>query len=584
MRAENVHAGGPQGGGLHAPPADGRPADPTLEAGPSGATALARWLHAAGVRVVFVLPGGHILPLMGALHQAGVRLVGVRHESAAAQMAQGWALATGQPGVALVTAGAGFTHAVTGLVDAATGRLPLVLIAGRSRSRLRGREAVQDFDQAALAQTVARATVCLDLGATEELARLPEAWTHAGGAPGPLYLQVAPDFLRAPLPAGATLGPPSPALAPPPDAAALGTASAWLGAAQRPLILCGSGAYWAGAGEPLRALAERSGIPVATTGAARGLLPDGHRDCLGGLVHAGAALQMADTVLLVGSRFNGNLLFGRGPLFPEDQRVIQVDCDPAARGFNRLAELFVEGDAAQVLTALALATPAVARPEWDRMARSAVAASHELWADEVERGPAADGVHPAALGRAVQDALGDRPATLILDGGDILGWGLGWAAAERPGSLLTTSTALGTLGVGLPFACAARLAHPDRATVVISGDGAFGLAAMELATAVRERLPMVVLVANNGSWGDLRHLEALWLDGLELEANRLGTVRYDRVARALGAEGVAVRRERDLPAAVAAALARPGPVVIDVHTDWRPQSRLMAGLGVMDIM
>ena len=343
--------------------------------------------------------------------------------------------------------------------------------------------------------------------------------------------------------------------------------------------MAGGGAFWAGAGPALRRFVETSGLPVTTTSHARGLLPDAHAGCLGSLLHGGVAVALADVVLVVGSRFNGNLLFGGPPLWNADQTIVMVDHDPAAFSLNRPPTLGLHGDAAAVLEQLADAWTGEPRTAWAGEARSWAEGSRAQWAAQTEQ--PATGVHPGALAREVADvAAGLGPGTtIVLDGGDILGWGLAFLRAEEPGSMLFTSDALGTIGVGVPYAVGAALARPQGRTVALVGDGAFGLSAMEIETAVRAGAAPVIVVSNNASWGDVRYEEGEWF-GSSVGTD-LTPARYDLMCAALGGHGERVESLVELRPALERALASGVVSVVDVRTDPDRPNEILRSMGAL---
>jgi acetolactate synthase-1/2/3 large subunit len=543
-------------------------------------------LRAAGVETVFTLPGGHIVELLDGCAEAGMRVIDVRHEGSATLAALGWALATGDAGVAAVTAGPGFTNALTGLADAALGNAPLLLLGGRTVLKRRGRGAVQDLDQLAMAAPVVKWAVAAH--GPDTIERLTDEALHRArsGRPGAVYLEVPHDLFMARLPSNASgWGFPTPSPRPAAAAATLERAAEALRRAERPIAVAGSGSFWSGAGDALIELAERLQIPLVTTSAARGLVPDSHDWCLGSLVHAGIALAQADCVLVLGSAFNANLVYGGPPLFSDDQIVIQVDIAAEALGGNRRPDVAVLGDVAEVASALAdTAPPGRDRRTWLAQAEELTALSLPMWNEQVDdhRGPL---IHPGALAREVftwARSTWGGAATLVVDGGDSLTWGLAYAPAERPGHLLSTTTALGTLGVGMPFALAAKAARPHEPVLLLTGDGAFGLSAMELDSAARHGLPIIVVVANNAGWGDVRHHQRS-VTGRET-ASRLAVTRYDKLAEALGCRGERVKRLEDLRPALERASAAGQPALIDVPTDPDVLSALLRAMMSIGIM
>ena len=558
----------------------------TVTRPPHAGRLLAERLRANGVEALFTLGGGHIVELLDGCVDAGIRVVGMRHEGAVTQAAEGFALATGRPGVAAVTAGPGFTNALTGFADAALGNLPLVMVAGRTALKRRGRGAIQDIDQAGMLAPLAKWSAVAHTA--QSLQRLTDEALHraVSGRPGAVYLEVPHDVFMSRLhPAAGPWGFPAPPTRSAASPADLEKALAALTAASRPIVLAGSGSFWSGAGERIAAFCAAAEIPVTTTSAARGLVADSHPWCLGSLVHAGAAVASADCVLVLGSAFNGNLVYGGPPLFTEEQTLVQVDIAADELGGNRHPDVAVQGDVGEVVAQL-MQSPRRGRDgrAWLEQGRELVAMSRHMWDQQVDdhRGPL---VHPGALAREVCDfarSAWGGAATLVADGGDILTWTIAYADAEQPGRLLSTTTALGTLGVGVPFALAAKLARPDEPVILITGDGSFGLSAMEMDTAVRHQLPIIVVVANNRGWGDVRHHQR------EMYGREVGSVladtRYDLLAESLGGRGERVEHLAGLRPALERAASAAVAALIDVRTDPDVLSALLRAMTAVGIM
>ena len=568
-------------------------AEATAEAAPSGGRLAAEALKAGGVDTVFTLAGGHIMKLLDACVPLGIRVIDHRHEGAAAYAAEGWALTTGRTGFAAVTAGPGFTNALSGLFDAGLWNVPMVLLGGRSGLNVAGQGAVADLDQRAIAAPgVKWAATCY------ETARIPRYFGEAlyrarAGRPGAVYLEVPQDALAASV-TGASAGaegfPPEIPRSTAP-AADLDRACELLRRAEHPLIVAGGGAFWSGAGEAIGKLCEVAGIPVTTTSTARGLVPDSHPWCLGTLVHGGIALIMADVVLVLGSAFNANLAYGRPPLFGSHQQVIQVDIIADGLGGNRRPDQGLVGDVATVVGDLAdrlgAAGLAESRRDWLAEAKRLVGTSRMGWdqqIDEYEGSMVHAGAAAREVARFVSEVAGGA-ATLVADGGDALAWALAYFPAERPGRFLSTTTALGALGVGVPFAIAAKAARPDEPVFLFVGDGSFGLSAMEIDTAVRHGLPIVVVVSNNAGWGDVRH-EFEGGTGYEgpRVAAELGFTRYDLMAEGLGAHGEHVRRLDELRPALVRALESGRTAVVNVETDPEVECALLRIVSEMSLM
>jgi acetolactate synthase-1/2/3 large subunit len=553
---------------------------------------MARALRESGVDTIFTLCGGHILPLLDACPDQGIRVIDHRHEGAAALAAEGYALATGGTGVAAVTAGGGFANAVVGLADAGMWSVPLVLFAGHAPLSQTGRGAVQDAPQLAMAEIVAKRVLsCV------ETAKIPRVTAEAvyrsrAGRPGPVYLEIPQDVLSSRAP------PPEPAVAfgypkelPTPAGAPedLERVLALLEAAEKPILLLGSGAFWAGAGHAIAGFAEQARVPLTTTSAARGLVPDSHPWCLGALVHAGVALLQADLVIVLGSAFNANTCFGGAPLFnpSPEQKVVQVDITAESVGGDRLPDAVVVGDVRRVVSDLAkgLRKTPEGRDAWLAQARRVTQFLAGSWDQQIAK-HAGRRVHAGAAARELahfaREACGPG-VSFVADGGDALAWGLAYLYAEAPGRLLSTTTALGTLGVGLPFALGAKAARPDEPVILFVGDGAFGFSAMEFESSLGQKLPIVCVVSNNCGWRDVSFEQDSWFGEGRRVASELADTRYDRLAQAFGGHGEHVTSLDELRPALARALESGTSAIVNVQTDPEVLSDLLRGLGDMGI-
>jgi acetolactate synthase-1/2/3 large subunit len=494
-------------------------------------------------------------------------------------MAGGYALATGRPAAAVVTAGPGLTNALPGIAELNASGIPAVVVAGRTMLSRQGRGTVQDVDQMAIVTPVTKwRGVALQ---TERIPALVAEAVHRArsGAPGVAYLEIPQDVLAGTVDAGEPMWPAGhgePPRSRPPESA-IHAAVELLSGAERPAILAGSGAFFSGAEQALDRFARLSGIPVITTAAARGLLPDSHPLCAGSLVHGGVTLVSADVSLVLGSSFDANLVYGGPPLFGIDQRVIQVDVRPENTGGNRRPDLAMAGDVTATLEALAEAweEPPERYEAWLEDAVSAGRVSLLNWRAEGDE--PARGIHPGRLAAQLASfaaVVGDH--TFVSDGGHSAVWGLALSEATGPGRILYIGSAMGTLGVGTPFAVGAKAARPDRPVFLFTGDGAFGMSALELDTAQRHGLPILAVVVDNGGWSDLRR-----------EEGATSGIRYDRVAEAVGGYGESIREPDEIQPALSRAWSavRGGRVaVVQAVCDPDAQSSFMAnmkGLGLM---
>jgi len=533
-------------------------------AGPdSAAAAIARYLHAQGVRRVFALCGGHIMPIWMQLDAAGIAIVDVRDERSAVFMAHAHAEVTGELGVALVTAGPGVTNAMTGIANAHVSRAPVLVLSGTPPQPQENRGALQDMVHVDLVRSLTRyARTVRDPALV--LQELDEAVARArgeGGEPGPAYLDFPTDTLRAPVPHAVALPErfvPHRTTVTLPDPHEVERAVELLWSARRPLIISGRGAR--AAGPQLCALLDRTGAAYLDTGESRGLVPDDHPSVVSAM--RGAVMGQADVVVTIGRRFDFQLAYGSPAVFGA-ARIVRIADTTAELRDNRRAEVAVFASVDRTLDAM-LASAGERAPATDRAWTSGLRAKHEqraqsLLAQMRAEPPGADGaIHPNRLLAALRDAL-PHDAVVVADGGDILSFtrvGLPATTYLDPGSL-------GCLGVGTPFGIAASLALPERVVAVVTGDGAFGFSAMEIDTAVRHNAPVLIVIANNAAWQiEVRDQQESYG---RVIGTRLQSVDYAAVARAFGLHARRVERSEDLPAAIAEALAN-RPALLDVIT------------------
>jgi acetolactate synthase-1/2/3 large subunit len=539
-----------------------------------GGRIVAAWLKAQGVEKLFALSGEHVLPVFDGCAEEGIEVIATRHEQGAVLAAEAYARVTGRPGVAVVTAGPGVTNAVTGLAVANTCGSPVMLLSGRTSTKKRLSGTFQDVDGRPITTPVTKwSDTVFD---TERIPTyLEAAWRRmVGGRPGAVFLELPHDVLK-----GDAEAPVSTVrFAEPPGASpgALAAALKMLGEAERPVVLCGSGAFWSGAGDALRAFAERTMIPVATLNAARGLLPDGHEACVGSLADAGLALVQADVVLIVGTKFDTSVTFAGPPLLTGNEKVIQVDVEATNIGLNRMPDLAVIGDARVVFEQLADGWDGKPKDDWCRQAKEFGAQMHEAWAGMTmgEGSP----VPPGRVAREVPAEAG-RDAILVSDGGDSHTWCITTFPAYRPGSYLHTHDSLGTIGVGVPYALGAKAAAPDRPVVLCIGDGSFGFGAMELETAVRHNLPFTAVIMNNGAWGNIRHEQDRQFK--QTGVTQLSVASYEKMAEAFGGHGERVDDAAQVGPAIRRAIDSGKPAVVNVITQPGVVSEITKMVGDM---
>lgn len=531
----------------------------------SGGTLLAGQLKREGVRYVFALCGGHINPIFAGCAELGIRVIDVRHEQAAAHAAAGWARATGEPGVALVTAGPGLTDAVSGIAEAFIAGIPMVVIGGKIPLADFDRGALQDLDQVRLLEPITRwARTIYDPRRIPEYVNAAFQRAITPGR-GPAYIECPLDLLMSEIEEGEVFFPPahrSPDFGPG-SPEAIARAAEILMRAQRPAILAGDDIFWDRADAELRRFAEITHIPVRTTGLAQGALPPDHPLLLGQ-----AATAMADVILALGVRLDFLEGFGRPPLFDAGARFIQVCLDGGTIGFNRPAEVGIVGSPARVLDALAQEMGRAAHPPdrsgWLAQAR-AIADALRAQAEAAYTSDAHP-IHPGRLAREAVEFL-DPDAIIVPDGGDSSCWLAGTLRPTAMGQVLSTG-AFGCLGVGTGFALAAKLAHPDRQVLGYFGDGSFGFNGMEFDTFVRHNLPIVAVIANDAAWGMVKHWQRMACGeekcvGMVLKSRQ----RYDKMVEALGGHGEYVTRIEEIRPALERAFASGVPACVNVEVD-----------------
>jgi acetolactate synthase-1/2/3 large subunit len=519
----------------------------------NGGHLVARTLKQAGVGHIFTLCGGHILPIYDGCITEGVEVVDMRHEQAAAHAGDAYARLTRNIGVAAVTAGPGVTDAVTGVANAYSARSPLLLIGGAAPLGLRGLGSLQEVEQVDLLRPITKGSWTVS-----ETRQIPEVLTTAirtalTGRPGPVFVEIPVDLLMtmvedrlAPIPTGYVHRRP---LVPDPES--VQKIADLLAGAERPIVMAGSGVYWDDAAADLAAFAEASGVPVFMNGAGRGCLPGGHP--LAFSQARGFALGRADFVLVLGTPLDFRLGYGRPPSFADNARVVMVDCDPVELGRNRPLDLGLASHIGLTLGAAkdALATNLPQRFEaWRQAVRRKETESQErLMAERLSDSVP---ISHYRLGHELA-AVVDERTTVVGDGGDVVGCASKIVALQRPGQWLDPGP-FGCLGVGPSFAIAAKLLRPTDRVLLIAGDGAFGLNGMEMETAVRFKLPMTVVIGNDGGWGQIRNPQLSFFGAERQVATSLPFTRFDQMVEALGGKGAYVTEPKQLRPALERAM------------------------------
>jgi acetolactate synthase-1/2/3 large subunit len=556
-------------------PAVGTPADTATTV----ATAIALELRALGVEHFFLMTGRDN-QLWIALESLGIRQVLTRSESAAVYMADAYARLRGRPTFVYGAYGPGAANVAGSLAEPFWSGSPVIALTSAMRRADRMRKEYQELDQPALFASVTKWGV--EASVPTHVPRLVrEAARHAlSGAPGPVYLGIPNDLFETAIPdyrEPAALGEPAelPLARPAPTDADAEAVVRALTSANRPIILAGNGIHQSGAHEALRRTAERLGIPVATSSSGKGSISETHELALGSVGrysrnYANAAMRDADVILAIGTQLGG-MATDSYRLISSGAHLIHVTVDPEVIGQNFPTQLGLVADARAFLEAVLEATDRLeAFPSLAAAAHVAnLTRERAAWRERRAGLAARDGsdgspMRPEAVMAAVEAQMaGD--AVLVADTGYAAAWAGALAEVRTAGRHFLRAD--GSLGWAFPASLGAQLAAPDRQVICITGDGGFGYHIGDIETAVRLQLPVVVIVLNNQTLVFEAHVQSLLYGHVVPEVNDFCDVDYGRVARAFGAAGFRATNAAEFNQALAQALERRGPTVIDAVID-----------------
>jgi acetolactate synthase-1/2/3 large subunit len=516
-------------------------------------------LEQARAEPLFTLNGGHIWGLYLGAERRGLRMIDTRHEQTAGFAAEGWAKVTRGCGVAAITAGPGVTNAMSAIAAARQNDSPVLFVGGRAPVSRWGMGSLQELNHLPLVASLTKSAATVETPDSAYAATARAIATARSGRTGPAFLDVPVDVFFGSAGAPEDGGAPAVDRGPEPDPDQVGRVVDLLREAERPAVVAGSTVWWSCAEVELLRLAEAAGTPVVLNGMARGMLPPDHP--LFASRARGVALGEADLVLVIGVPLDFRLNFGQPPALPDAARIVYVDVDDFRK--HRPAAAALYGDVRAALAALAEAARDLpARVTWQARVAEAGARAQSADAELAAAGGAP--VHPARLVAEVERYC-DPDAIVVGDGGDFVSFAGRLVHRRRPG-LWIDGGPYGCLGSGPGYALAAKLAHPDRQVVLLSGDGAFGFSAMEFDTLVRHRLPVVCVIGNNGIWALEKHPMQRLL-GTSLLADLAPGTRYDRVVEALGGHGELVERPEDIAPALDRAFRSGLPACVNVLCD-----------------
>jgi acetolactate synthase-1/2/3 large subunit len=539
----------------------------------TGAQALIKSLEQQGVDTIFGLPGGAILPVYDPLIDSSIRHILVRHEQGAGHMAEGYALATGRPGVAMVTSGPGATNIVTPIANAHMDSTPLVVITGQVASAAIGTDAFQECDITGITMGITKHNFLVK--SAQEIPRAVAAAFHLAttGRPGPVLVDLPKDIAQSMMdwwyPSSVEEYDlpgyhPEVAL----DEDALARAVSLIEESERPVLYVGGGTLKSRASKELLAFAERTKMPVVTTLMARGAFPDSHEQHLGmpgmhGTYGAVTAIQKSDLLISLGARFDDRVT-GKIPAFAPHAKIIHVDIDRAEFNKVRFADVAIQSGVGPVLRA------------WD--AASAAPRNLDVWWKEIRTWqeqyplyydePAVEGpLRPQRVIEAIGQAA--QPGTIVTSGvGQHQMWASQYWKFEEPGTWINSGGA-GTMGFGVPAAIGAKVGRPERTVWCIDGDGCFQMTAQELVTARAEGIPIKVAILNNAYLGMVRQWQEMFYDERYSEVYLSADLPdYVKWAEAMGCAGLRATNVQQMHEAIEEAnKINDVPVVIDFRTD-----------------
>jgi len=527
----------------------------------SGAAALVEALEKVGVEMIFGYPGGMVVDIFDRLVGSRMKFVLGRHEQGCVHMADGYARASGKVGVVLVTSGPGLTNAITGLGAANMDGVPLVLISGQVPLSQIGTDAFQEADTTGITRAVSKHGFLVH-SADEIPETVAEAFyiaTH--GKPGPVVIDLPKDvqeeMTSAEFPERVSLRAYHPeSMA---TTAQLNRLARMLNEAKRPVILAGGGVIASGAAEDVAALSRKAQIPVATTLMGLGVGRDFSLGMAGlhGSVAAHAAIAECDLLLALGVRFNDRVT-GKVSRFARKAKIVHVDCDPSSIGKNVPVDLGIVADVKDVLTTVDARVKGAKHGEWIRQVRS--------WSEEVriKVRPEIAAIDRATKGRAI----------VVADVGQHQMWAAQGLTHVEPRRFLT-SGGMGAMGYAIPAAIGAALAKPGARVVAIVGDGGAQMTMEELIVAVERKLPVMIVIFNNGVLGMVRQIQERFYRK-NYSGVFLTSPDFVKLAHAYGARGVKVKRGASIEGALRKALGVKGPTIIEVAIDPKANVEPMA--------
>ncbi len=555
----------------------------------TGGELVAQALIERKVDTIFSLCGGHITPIYQYLEGSEVKIFDTRHEQSAVFMAEAWGKLTRRAGVAMVTAGPGFTNALTGVASAHFSNTPLVLIAGCVGLDNKEKLDLQDMPQEAVIKPMVKKTlVCQKAERINEYIDLAFR-TAQSGRPGPVYLEFPIDVLNTPVQKDAVKYTNTEVVSNPADPAKAVELIKMIQKTKNPVVIAGTGAWQSHAENELKEFIEKTGMPLFTSLSGRGVVSDEHPLCFEGAIAIRpgcgfAAYIETDLIIILGSRICLYYLFG--DIFNPAAKLVQVDIEPEEIGRNRTVDLPVASDVKGFLKAcnqrlndqLADELKLKFSPWIEKLSlahKESMEISKNDW--QSDNLP----IHPLRLAGEINEFMNQPTDIVVADGGDTTTW-MGMTRTMTHAGRYLDYGIYASLAVGIPYANAAKLLNPDSRVCLITGDGSVGFNFMEFETAIRKNLPIVVVISNDLGWGMIRHSQELRIGHAIENGTFIGKVDYHKMVEAIGGKGFFVQNPQDIKPALEEAFASKKVCCINVMTDpttVSPGSAMLANVG-----